>query len=126
MFRALYYPLFPDIFVLELSATSLKTNWRFSQPLKFEFFDLVPESRTHTGLICINKKNTGAKYLKLGPLKEFSTNRQISAQFSTDKSIPVPNKFNLAKNLNGIILIRGFMKSSPPRWWAGSRADPPG
>jgi hypothetical protein len=50
-------------------ATALKsTKWWFLSKThqNFEFFGLVPESPTHTGLICV--QNPGAEYLKLGPL----------------------------------------------------------
>jgi hypothetical protein len=79
-FITLYFPRF---LFLALSATLPKsTNWRFSSlnQQNFEFFGLVPKSPTHTGLICVKK--TRSRNLKLGPLKEFSTNRQVNTQFS--------------------------------------------
>jgi hypothetical protein len=72
MFAALHYPLFPEIFVLALSATSLKsTNWRFSSlnHQNYEFFGLVPKSPTHTGLICV--KTTEPNISNLGLFKNF-------------------------------------------------------
>jgi hypothetical protein len=90
-----------------LSATSLKsTKWRFSSLnlQNLDFFSIVPESPTHTGLI--RAKTLEPNTSKLGPFKikyilQLYTSRSILRVYKSTEDQPMSDTF-LFRYHNGV------------------------